>query len=221
MTTSTPIRVAAVDDHPILLRGLAASLDASPDVDLVSVSPDCVALLATDLTSIAVVLLDVDLGDGSDPAENVAAVTAAGPRVVLFTSEHRAALVRRALNAGALGLVLKGDPETHVLEAIASAARGEVYVNSRLALTLVSDPAAAVSMSPREREVLTLLAAGLSWHAVASDLGISVSTARTHLSRVISAYEDAGVELRDGPREAVARALSTGAIDDPFRNPRS
>lgn len=221
MTAPAPIRVAAVDDHPILLRGLAASLDASPEVDLVSVSPNCADLLAGDLTSIAVVLLDVDLGDGSDPAANVAAVTAAGPRVVLFTSEHRAALVRRALNAGALGLVLKGDPEAHVLEAVASAARGEVYVNSRLALTLVSDPAAAISMSPRAREVLTLLAAGLSWQAVANDLGISVSTARTHLARVISAYEDAGVELRDGPREAIARALSSGAIDNPFRTPRN
>ena len=95
-----------------------------------------------------------------------------------------------------------------------------VYVNSRLALTLVSDPGASVSMSPREREVLTLLAAGLSWSAVAHDLKISVSTARTHLARVILAYEDAGVALRDGPREAVARALSSGAIDDPFRTPR-
>lgn len=213
----TTIKVAAVDDHPVLLRGLQASLAASSDIDLVTVSTSIADLLAISDLEVDVVLLDVDLRDGSDPADNVRAVVERGLPVVLYTSEHRAALVQRTMAAGALGLVLKGDPENDVVEAVVCASRGEVYMNSRLAMELVSHPAGEVQLSPREREVLTLLAAGLPWSAVAGDLGISVSTARTHMARVLEAYSSAGMPLRDGPREAVARALSAGQIDDPYR----
>ncbi|WP_158277181.1 response regulator [Serinibacter arcticus] len=217
MSTPRRIRVAAVDDHPVLLRGLQATLATSAEIDLVTVSTTVGELLAVDDLRVDVVLLDVDLRDGTDPADNVRAVVGRGLPVVLYTSEHRAALVQRTMAAGALGLVLKGDPERDVVEAVQSAARGEVYMSSRLAMELVSHPAGEVSLSPREREVLTLLAAGLPWSAVAKDLGISVSTARTHMARVLEAYSAIGMPLRDGPREAVARALSSGQIDDPYR----
>ncbi|TNU74863.1 response regulator transcription factor [Miniimonas arenae] len=208
--------VAAVDDHPVMLRGLASFLGEESGIELRLIAATCDELLALDLGDVDVVLLDVDLGDGSDVEDNVTRILAAGPRVILYTNEHRPVVVRAALRAGALGLVLKGDPESHVVEAIESAAAGEHYVSSRLAMQLVNDPAGAVHLSQREQEVLERLALGLPYPALAADLGIAVTTARTHVQHAMDAYAEAGITLRGGPREAVARSIRAGHID-PFR----
>lgn len=199
-----------------MLRGLRSYLSEAAAVELTHIAATCSELLEHDLTEVDAVLLDVELGDRSLPEENVARIVAAGPRVILYTNEHRPAVLRSTLRAGALGLVLKGDPEQHVVEAILSAAAGEHYVSSRLALHLTTDPAGAVHLSEREREVLDRLALGMSWQALAKDLGIAIPTARTHVRRAMDAYAEAGITLRDGPREAVARSIRAGHID-PFR----
>lgn len=209
------IKVAVVDDHVVVRRGVTAVLEHEPLLRVLRTAASAEELLTAGVLDVDVVLLDVDLRNDSDPAENVAALTAAGVRVLLYTSEQRPALLRRVLAAGALGLVLKDDDEEDLRAAVLAAGRGEIHVNSELAAEILADPVGGVGLSPREREVLTLLAAGLTWSGVASALGISVSTARTHMAHVLQAFESEGLTLRDGPREAVARALGAGHIDRP------
>lgn len=212
---AAPIRLAAVDDHPITLRGLQAAFSEMPGITLKTVFRHTRDLLASNPAAIDVVLLDLELRDGTSAPANVAAIAEAGPAVVIYTNEHKPAVVGQALRAGALGLVLKGDPERHIQEAVVAAARGEHYESTRLAVQLTSDPAGQLNFSPRELEVLERLALGLSWSALAADLDISVSTARTHLQRVMETYLAAGIPVAGGPREVVARSLQAGHIN-PF-----
>lgn len=210
--------VAAVDDHPVTLRGLQAAFENVPDLCLTAVFPTARDLLAHGVDGIDVVLLDVELRDGTNAEDNVRSIVSGGCAVVLYTNEHKPAVVAAALHAGSTGLVLKGDPEHHVHEAVRAAARGEHYYSSHLAVQLTTDPAGLLRFSPREQQVLERLALGLPWSALAADLGISVSTARTHMARVMEAYLASGISLAGGPREAVARSVQAGHID-PFAQP--
>lgn len=213
-------RVAAVDDHGLLLRGLEAYL-AGPDradLDLVAVAGTVDELLA-DAPELDVVLLDLHLQDDSDPATNIGRLVAAGATVLLFTSEHRPAVIHRALAAGASGLVLKEESSEQVVEAVRRASTGEFVLSSSLALDIVEEPSGAIPLSARERQVLALLARGLPWDAVARKLGIKTETARTHVRRVTDKYAQRGVQIPNGPRELLYRALSDGHVDldEPIR----
>lgn len=211
---STTVTVAAVDDHPLILRGLQAYLaQSAPCIRLTVVSPTVDDLLAGAPTGFTVVLLDLHLGDGSAPEDNVRRITGMGARVVLYTSEHRPAVIRRALDAGAVGLILKEDPEARLVEAIREAHAGRFYVSSRLAHQVVSDPAGLVRLSDRERAILTLLARGLPWGAVGRHLDISAETARTHCYRALEKYVKSGGEQMNGPKDLVYRAIADGHIE--------
>ncbi|WP_162824293.1 response regulator [Peterkaempfera bronchialis] len=210
------IRVAAVDDHPILLDGIGAHFARhAPDIRLVATAEDVGALLAEDTGDGAalVVLLDLRLRDGSDIGSNVRRLRATGARVLVFTGEQRPALVRRALDAGALGLVLKEDPQDRLVEAIRTADTGEMYVSSRLAHSIVTDPRGSVRLSAQQSRVLELIARGLPHADIARMLHITEDTLHTHRKRAISAYAKAGDELVGGTGELVYRAVADGHID--------
>ena len=208
------IAVGAVDDHGFILRGLAAYLlEHEPDIRMVAIAATVSELLATPATECAVVLLDVHLADGSRAERNVRELRTAGAHVVLLTSEHRPAVLRGAFEAGAVGLVLKSDPEAHVAEAVRAAHQGQFFTSGRLAHQVVADSRASVRLTERERDVLGLLARGLPWAAVARRLGVSPETARTHCYRAIEKYASAGGAPVEGPRDVVFRALSDGQID--------
>lgn len=116
-----------MDDHPILLDGSAAHFARhAPDIRLVATAEDVGSLLeaGTGDDVASVVLLDLRLRDGSDVASNVRRLRATGARVLVFTGEQRPALVRRALDEGASGLVLKQDPQGRLVEAIRTADTG-------------------------------------------------------------------------------------------------
>lgn len=208
-----PVIVAAVDDHPLVLRGLESYLAAhTPDVRLTAVVRTVDELLAGDLDGVSVVLLDMHLGDGTLPEDNVRRIRTVGPRVVLFTSEHRAAVVRRSLDAGAIGLVLKEDPEASLVEAIREAHVGRFCVSSRLAHQVVTDPTGLVRLSDREGEVLYLVARGLPWDAVGRQLGLSAETARTYGYRALAKYVRTSGETVDGLRDLAFRAVVDGQV---------
>lgn len=208
------IAVSAVDDHPLILRGLRSYLaERAPDIRLAVVAATVDRLLAQPAAGVTVVLLDVHLGDGSAVEHNVRRLRATGAQVVLFTSEHRPAVVRRALDAGAVGLVLKEDPEANLVQAIRQAHVGEFYASSRLAHRVVTDPIGLVQLSVRERQVLALLARGLPWGAVARHLDLSVETARTHCYRALEKYSKAGGEPLNGPKELTYRAIADGHVE--------
>lgn len=237
------IAVAAVDDHPVVLLGLQAYFaEHTADIELVRVAPDVDALLAglQPQSSVgpsadappgtpsnplpgelprarpvmpSVVLLDLRLRDGKAIDDNVRRLRTAGARVLVFTTEHRPAAVRRALDAGAAGLVLKEDPEARLVEAIHSVHSGEAYLSSRLAHTIVTDPRGAVRLSGQERRVLELIARGLPHRQVARMLHITEDTVRTYRKRAIEAYAAAGDGLLEDNRQLVWRAVADGHID--------
>ncbi|MET9061464.1 MULTISPECIES: LuxR C-terminal-related transcriptional regulator [Streptomyces] len=221
------IAVAAVDDHPVVLLGLQAYFaEHTTDIELVHVAPDVDALLAglhphsppgaLPMASPAmpsVVLLDLRLRDGNAVDDNVRRLRAAGARVLVFTTEHRPAAVRRALDAGAAGLVLKEDPEGRLVDAIRAVHGGEPYLSSRLAHAIVTDPRGAVRLSGQERRVLELIARGLPHRQVARMLHITEDTVRTYRKRAIEAYAAAGEGLLEDNRQLVWRAVADGHID--------
>jgi DNA-binding NarL/FixJ family response regulator len=208
------VTVAAVDDHPLILRGLQAFLSGSvPCIRMTLVASTVEELLADPQPAPTVVLLDLHLGDGSVPEENVRRIRDTGAHVVLYTSEHRPAVVRRALEAGAVGLILKEDPEARLVEAIRQAHDGQFYVSSRLAHQVVTDPTGLVRLSEREGQVLALLARGLPWSTVARRLEISTETARTHCYRAMEKYTKSGGEPVNGPKDLIFRALADGHVE--------
>jgi DNA-binding NarL/FixJ family response regulator len=208
------ITVAAVDDHPLILRGLQGYLvERVPCMRLTVVAATVDELLAQSLTDVTVVLLDVNLGDGTAVEDNVRRIREVGAHVVLFTSEHRPVIVRRAFDAGAVGLILKEDPESRLVEAIRDAHTGTFHVSSRLAHQVVTDPKGLVHLSERERDVLGLLARGLPWTAVARHLGMSTETARTYCYRALEKYATTTGEAVNGPKDLVFRAITDGHIE--------
>ncbi|MEH0548578.1 response regulator transcription factor [Streptomyces sp. B21-105] len=209
------IKVAAVDDHPVLLDGIAAHFARhGPDIRLVATAEDVDELLDTQTgdDAASVVLLDLRLRDGSDIASNVRRLRAAGARVLVYTGEQRPALVRRALDEGALGLVLKEDPPDRLVQAIRTVDTGEMYVSSRLAHSIVSDPRGRVRLSARQAQVLELIAKGLPYTDIACKLHINEETVHTHRKRAVEAYAKAGEQV-GGTGELVYRVVADGHID--------
>jgi DNA-binding NarL/FixJ family response regulator len=208
--------VCAIDDHPMILRGLRSYFEAeAPCVSLTEIAPTVDALLAERGDRAGVVLLDVSLNDGTTVADNVARLAGVGLRVLLYTADHRPAVVRRALDAGALGLVLKEDPESRIVEAIHEAAQGRVVVSSAIAHQITADPRGGIRLSDREVEVLALLARGLPWTTIARSLGTSAETARTHCYRAIEKYIRAGAAVALGPKDVAFQAVADGHVEAP------
>lgn len=216
------IRVAAVDDHPYLLYGIAAYFARhAPDIALVATAEDVDDLLTGDAepterpvgAPAAVVLLDLRLRDHSDIGSNVRRLRATGARVLVLTGEQRPALVRRALDAGALGLVLKEDPLDRLVEAIRTAETGDMYVSSRLARFIVTDRRGGVRLSARQTQVLELIARGLPHEDIARLLHITEDTLRTHRLRAIRAYAKASGVPVGSTADLVYRAVADGVID--------
>ncbi|GAA4977726.1 response regulator transcription factor [Pseudonocardia tropica] len=207
----TSLTVAGVDDHPIVLTGLRAHLEAAGAGIVWAAAASTVdELIVGDPPD--VVLLDVRLGDGSDVADNVTRLRAWGAAVLLFTTERRPAPVRRGIEAGASGLVLKGDPEDGLIEAIRCAGGGTVYVSSELAHQIVNDPAGRVRLSERQLDVLRMMARGVPRRSIAEQLFVTPGTLQTYRERALAAYAARGVLFKDST-ELPWRAYADGHLD--------
>jgi DNA-binding NarL/FixJ family response regulator len=193
---SADIGVFLVDDHEMVRRGLRGFLDGVDGVTVIGEAVDGRAAL-DDLarrSTLGEPLPQVVLMDLMMPRlggiDAIAAVRAAYPQiqVVALTSFTDAQRVRAALDAGAAGYVLKDADVDEVATAVRAAAREEVHLDAKIARTLartvvgVGTPA---DLTVREREVLTLVAAGRSNRDIADALVIGERTARTHVSHVI------------------------------------
>jgi DNA-binding NarL/FixJ family response regulator len=194
----------------------ARSLDeilAQADLRLVAAAATVDELLGRWITPMSVVLLDLHLGDGSDIGDNVMRLQQQGAGVLIVTSDHRPAAVGRALDAGALGLVLKEDSEESLVEAIWNASKGQFAVSSRLAQQLVTEPTRRVRLSRKELDVLGLLARGLPWSAIAKEVETTPDTARTYCYRVVEKYARVGTDVSYGPREVAYMVTRDGHLD--------
>ncbi len=190
------IRVFLVDDHAVVRRGMRAFFDMLDDIEVLGEAGDGQAAL-DELTVMATHddLPDVILMDLLMPGvDGIAATTAIKQRyrdieVVALTSFSEAERVHAALEAGAAGYLLKDAEADELAAAVRAAHRGEVHLDPavarKLTQSLVAPQHTATALTPREREVVVLVAQGKSNRDIADELVIGERTARTHVSNVL------------------------------------
>lgn len=207
------ITLAAVDNHPIVLHGIGAVLrEREPDIALIAVAESVDELLAGPGADAQVVLLDLGMPEQDPPEVNIERLSAHGCRVLIYTSEERPVPVRRAIEAGAAGLLLKIDPVQTIARAVRDVAAGELACSGPLAFILVNDPDVSGRLSPRQVEILRLVSEGLPYKSVAKQLDISAATVREHLTRAVASYRSRG-EDPGNTHGLVMRARAEGYLD--------
>ncbi len=182
------ITVLLVDDHHLVRAGLTTLIEADPGLTVVGEAENGrIALDKADETTPDVVLMDLSMPE-MDGIEATRRILAARPqtRIVVLTSFSDRERVQQALVAGAVGYVLKDCDPRELAAAIRSAARGHVPLDPRVAGALLpSGPGDLTQgLSPRETEVLRLVAQGLANKQIGRALGISERTVKAHLGRV-------------------------------------
>lgn len=185
-------RLGVVDDHELVAVAVSNLLDEVSGVTYVRHAATVGALLSGP-RDVDLVLLDLSLRDGSDPAANVDRVRAWGAEVLVVTSAEDPYLVRAASRTAALGILRKSTPREAFVAAVLAAARGELVPTTEWASALDTDPQlAAAPLTAREREVLGLYASGLGARDVAELLFISENTVNDHLRRIRGVYHRLG-----------------------------
>jgi DNA-binding NarL/FixJ family response regulator len=187
------IRVLIVDDHPLVRQGLSVVLARASDIEVVdAVADGALAADAAEASRADIVLMDLSM-PGMDGIQATAEVLARCPdvRVVVLTSFAEQARVVAALDAGAIGYLLKDTEPDDLVQGVRDAAAGNAPISPRAALALLpargTRPAPSANLSPREREVLALVAVGLPNKSVARQLQISEKTVKAHLTRIFAA----------------------------------
>jgi NarL family two-component system response regulator LiaR len=215
MSDAQTIRVLIADDHEIIRTGLVYSLRAFHDLELVGEADSGQeALRLCSETQPDVVLLDMRM-PGMDGVQTAQAIRDEHPQVqvLALTSFYDKQLVRQAMQAKAAGYLVKGIAASELAEAIRVAHAGQTILSPEAAEALFPPdeprPAVGHDLTPREREVLALLARGLSNAEIAQRLTITVSTAKHHVRAILSKL---GTPNRAG---AVATALPHGLIEPP------
>jgi DNA-binding NarL/FixJ family response regulator len=210
-----PIRVLVVDDHEVMAASLARVLEDEPDIVSVGVAATLAQARARVQSGAPdVLVLDRRLpdGDGVDAIGDLKALRPSMNVLVLTGSSSDDVLVR-ALQAGAAGFLSKTRSLAEVTSAVRAAAQGEASVSSEMLarllprLTRVSAP--TPTLTPREEEVLAMLAQGLSNAAIAAELTVSVNTVRNHVAN-LSAKLGAHSKL-----EAMSIAIQRGLLSPP------
>jgi len=207
VTPSPPIRVMVVDDHPMVRRGLATIMMVFDDLELVGEAgrgEAAIQLCAQILPD--VVLMDMVMPD-MDGATATRAIRQQFPtvQVIALTSFKEAELVQNALEAGAIGYLLKDVSADELAQAIRAAHAGRATFSPEAAQALIhaatQPPAPGHDLTERERAVLALLVEGLNNTQIAERLVVSPSTIKSHVSNILSKL---GVASRT---EAVALAV--------------
>jgi DNA-binding NarL/FixJ family response regulator len=187
----TRITVAIIDDHAIIREGVETYLNGSHlDVKIVG-SASVVAELPAGVVP-NVVILDLVLRDRTS-LEDVPVLVERGSRVLLYTSEERPVPLRRAVELGVSGVLLKGDPIATLVEGITMAMEGQFYVSGPLAHALITDPALVSDLSEQQRQVLQCIDEGLDYRATARIMNISGNTVKEYLARIRDKYRDRGL----------------------------
>jgi two-component system response regulator NreC len=184
---SAPITIVLVDDHAVVRGALRALLDGQPDFDVVGDAADIAsARKAVTALEPSVLILDVNLPDGL-AVDALPELREDAPRteIVLLTMERDPTLARQAMEAGARGYLFKEAAHLELIEAVHHAAEGRDYLPAAVAAGLKDHgKGERPILSPRETEVLRLMALGHTNREIAEQLSISVRTVETHRSHV-------------------------------------
>lgn len=219
--TPPPIRIIVADDHQVVRAGFAALLDTQPDFTVVGTAFDGAEAvrLGRELGP-DVLLMDVRMPrvDGIEATRQLVTGQPDGPRVIILTTFDLDDYVYDALRAGASGFLLKDVTAERLFDAVRVVAAGEALLAPAVTRRLIGEfarmrPAqpttagtALAVLTPREREVLTLVAEGLSNHQIADRLVVTEETVKTHVSRVLHK-----LGLRDRT-QAVIAAYESGLV---------
>jgi DNA-binding NarL/FixJ family response regulator len=202
------ITALIVDDHEVVREGLRLSLSRSPNIRVVGEASDGESAVAmTKRRRPDVVVMDVRM-PGMDGLEATKQITSEipGARVLIFTAYSERSLLSRGLESGAKGYILKEAPHDTLLRAITKVAAGETYVDPALMPAFFSKDRDEM-LTAREREILQLLADGMSNADVAAKLFISQETVKSHVRHILAKLE------ADTRTHAVAIALRDAIID--------
>ena len=211
------IRVLLADDHEIVRLGLRSVLEGAEDIDVVGeVATAEAAVSAAQAGGIDVILMDLRFGagvegtrvmGGAEATAQIRSAMATPPQVLVVTNYDTDADILGAIEAGAVGYLLKDAPPQELLAAVRSTAEGDSALSPIVAdrlMTRVRTP--RTSLTPRELEVLQLVAAGASNRQIGQDLMLSEATVKSHLVHI---YDKLGVRSRTS---AVAAAREQGVL---------
>jgi DNA-binding NarL/FixJ family response regulator len=218
---SEPIRIVVVDDHQVVRTGFAALLDTQPDFTVVGTASDgAEAVTAARELRPDVVLMDVRMPntDGIEATRQLAGSGPGGPRILILTTFDLDEYVYDALCAGASGFLLKDVTAERLFDAVRVIAAGEALLAPTVTRRLISEfalmrpradtrsAAVLAALTPRETQVLRLVAEGLSNQEISARLVVAEETVKTHVSRVLSK-----LGLRDRT-QAVVTAYESGLV---------
>jgi len=197
-----------VDDHEVVREGLRLSLSRSPHIRVIGEAPDgATAVALVERRKPDVVIMDVRM-PGMDGLEATKQISEQTPdsAVLIFTAYSERSLLSRGLESGAKGYILKEAPHETLLRAIEKVAGGETYVDPALMPAFFTKDREDM-LTTREREILKLLADGMSNSDVAGKLYISQETVKSHVRHILTKLE------ADTRTHAVAIALREAIID--------
>ncbi|HET7744258.1 MAG TPA: response regulator transcription factor [Gaiellaceae bacterium] len=197
------------DDHEVVREGLRLALSRSQRIRVIGEAADgasAVALAERRRPDVVIMDLRMPDMDGLEATELIAQ-KAPGSAVLIFTAYGERSLLQRGLESGALGYILKETPHETLVRAIEKVAAGETFVDPGLMAEVVSARGQPDILTPREREILQLLADGMSNVDVAQKLFISQETVKSHVRHILAKLE------ADTRTQAVAIALREAMID--------
>jgi two-component system nitrate/nitrite response regulator NarL len=198
----TLIEIGGIDDETMLLQSFTNWFQNTPDIRMTAVAASVDEYLALPNPP-NIVLLDLDLGNFTDPAHNVAQLTATGRQVIIISVVKDREWVASATQAGAVAYLSKARDLHELADTIRAVHRGENPTSPAHAF-LLGDDQRGPDLSPRERQVLRGVAEGKTHAAIARQLGIAESTVKTHLERVRQKYREQGRGI-DNPIDYVNR----------------
>lgn len=190
-----PIRILIADDHGVLRAGLRALLNAEPDLKVVGEAADGAETLrlAVQLRP-HLVLLDISMpGPGGIQITRQLKELYSDCRVLILTVHEDESLLREAIRAGAAGYIIKRAVESELINAIHAVWRGDLYVHPAMTRALLKEPAptpppdapSVEPLTPRESEVLRLIAQGYTSRQIGESLSISIRTVETHRTNLM------------------------------------
>ncbi len=198
-----------VDDHEVVREGIRISLSNASHIRIVGEASDGEAAVAlAERRHPNVVIMDVRM-PGMDGLEATRLVTEKAPEsnVLIFTAYSERSLLSRGLESGAKGYILKEAPRETLVRAIEKVSRGETFVDPALMTAFLPGREGTEMLTQREREILQLLADGMSNADVAERLFISQETVKSHVRHILTKLE------ADTRTHAVAIALRDAMID--------
>lgn len=202
------IRILTVDDHPVLRKGIAALVNSEPDMKLVAEAcngSEAIEMFRLHRPDVTIMDLQMPEMGGIEAIHRILSEFP-GARAIVLTTYSGDVQVVRALKAGAQGYILKGNVHRELLEAIRAVHAGKKRIPPELAVQL-ADHAADDALTPREIDVLRLIAAGNANKQIADQLSIGEASVKSHVANILS-------KLAANDRtHAVTIALKRGIID--------